>query len=125
MRWLALLRVGVGFLAGALLVAEMPADDIAARSRRLHASAIVLDTHVDTPQRMLFEKLDLAHRDPEGHLDIPRMREGGLNAVFMSIWTPGSVNGAKGVKRSLDLIDAVREQVRLHSGDLALATTAE
>ncbi len=125
MRWLALLNTGVVVLAGGVLGADMPAEDIAARARRLHSNAIVLDTHVDTPQRMLFEKFDLAHRDPEGHLDLPRMREGGLNAVFMSIWAPSSVNGARGVKRSFDLIDAVREQVRLHPRDLVLATTAE
>ncbi len=111
--------------AAGLLVAAVPADDIAERAKKLHAGAIVLDTHVDTPQRLLFEKFDLAKRDAEGHLDIPRMREGGLNAVFMSIWTPSQLNGPQGVKRALDLIDAVREQVRRHPQDLALATTAE
>jgi len=121
----AWLVTGVLLAAAGLLVAAVPADDIAERARKLHASAIVLDTHVDTPQRLLFEKFDLGKRDAEGHLDIPRMHEGGLNAVFMSIWTPSHVNGPKGVKRALDLIDAVREQVQRHPQDLALATTAE
>ena len=121
----AWLVIGALLAVAGLLVAAVPADDIAERARKLHASAIVLDTHVDTPQRLLFEKFDLGKRDAEGHLDIPRMREGGLNAVFMSIWTPSQVNGPKGVKRALDLIDAVREQVQRHSGELALATTAE
>jgi membrane dipeptidase len=116
---------GALLAAAGLLVAAVAADDIAERARKLHASAVVLDTHVDTPQRLLFEKFDLGKRDAEGHLDIPRMREGGLNAVFMSIWTPSQVNGPKGVKRALDLIDAVREQVQRHSQELALATTAE
>ena len=119
------LVTGALLAAAGLLVAAVPADDIVERARKLHASAIVLDTHVDTPQRLLFEKFDLGKRDAEGHLDIPRMREGGLNAVFMSIWTPSQVNGPKGVKRALDLIDAVREQVQRHSQELALATTAE
>ena len=119
------LVTGALLAAAGLLVAAVPADEIAERARKLHASAIVLDTHVDTPQRLLFEKFDLRKRDAEGHLDIPRMREGGLNAVFMSIWTPSQVNGPKGVKRALDLIDAVREQVQRHSQELALATTAE
>jgi membrane dipeptidase len=121
----AWLVTGALLAAAGLLVAAVPADDIAERARKLHASAVVLDTHVDTPQRLLFEKFDLGKRDAEGHLDIPRMREGGLNAVFMSIWTPSQVNGPKGVKRALDLIDAVREQVQRHSQELALATTAE
>jgi len=121
----AWLVTGALLAAAGLLVAAVPADDIVERARKLHASAIVLDTHVDTPQRLLFEKFDLGKRDVEGHLDIPRLREGGLNAVFMSIWTPSQVNGPKGVKRALGLIDAVREQVQRHSEDLALATTAE
>lgn len=114
-----------GVLACAVLLAWGAADDSGARARKLHSNAIVLDTHADTPQRLLFEQFDLGHRDSQGHLDIPRMREGGLNAVFFSIWTPSTVNGPRGVKRALDLIDAVREQVRHHSQDLALATTAE
>ena len=124
-RDLAWLVIGALLAAAGLLVAAVPADDIAERARKLLANAVVLDTHVDTPQRLLFEKFDLGKRDAEGHLDIPRMREGGLNAVFMSIWTPSQVNGPKGVKRALDLIDAVREQVQRHPQDLALATTAE
>ncbi len=124
-RELAWLVTGGLVLAGGLLSVPMPADEVADHARKLHASAIVLDTHVDTPQRLLFENFDLAKRDTQGHLDIPRMREGGLNAVFMSIWTPSQINGPKGVKRALDLIDAVREQVRRHPRDLALATTGE
>src|SRR5713226_8335299 len=119
------LVTGALLAAAGLLLASVSGDDLAARARKLHFSAIVLDTHVDTPQRLLFEKFDLGKRDAEGHLDIPRMREGGLNAVFMSIWTPSQVNGPKGVKRALDLIDAVREQVRRDPKDLALATSAD
>src|SRR5437879_13071050 len=104
-------------LAGSLLIASMPVDDIAARASKLHASAIVIDTHADTPQRLLFEKFDLGHRDARGHLDIPRMREGGLNAVFMSLWTRSKVNGQEAVKAELHLIHAVRVQVGLRPPD--------
>jgi membrane dipeptidase len=118
--------VGGGLsLAAALLAASVQADDIADRARKLHSSSLVLDTHADTPQRLLFEDFDLEHRDTQGHVDIPRMREGGLNAIFMSIWTPSAWSGPKGVERALKLIDRVREQVRRHPQDLALATSAE
>jgi membrane dipeptidase len=119
------LALGSLILLACFLLASVSADDIATRARKLHFSAIVLDTHADTPQRFLFENFDLGHRDAEGHLDIPRMREGGLNGVFFSIWTPSSVNGPRGVKRAQDLITTVREQVRRHPQDLAFATTAE
>ncbi len=125
MRAFVLLATGGLMFAGSFLAAGGPAEDLAARARKLHFSAIVLDTHADTPQRFLFENFDLGHRDSEGHVDIPRMREGGLNAIFFSIWTPTSVNGPRGVKRALDLIDTVREQVRSHPRELELATTAE
>jgi membrane dipeptidase len=52
------------------------------------------------------------------------MKEGGLGAIFFSIWTPSSVTGPEAVKRALDQIDAVREQVRRHPRELVLATTA-
>src|SRR5262249_5101556 len=63
-------------------------------------------------------------RNPNGHVDIPRMREGGLDALFFSIWVPSDVTGPTAVKRALDQIDAVREAVRRHPNDLVLATTA-
>lgn len=118
--------VGGGLIfAAALLAASVQSDDIADRARKLHSSSLVLDTHADTPQRLLFEDFDLERRDAQGHVDIPRMREGGLNAIFMSIWTPSAWSGPKGVERALKLIDRVREQVRRHPQDLALATSAE
>ena len=99
-------------------------DSVAERARRVHTRALVLDTHDDTPQRMVFQGFDLGARDPRGHVDIPRMREGGLDAVFFSIWVPSKVTGPEAVKRSLRQIDAVHEQVRRHPADLRLATTA-
>jgi membrane dipeptidase len=102
----------------------VPADEISDRAKKLHFSSIVVDTHDDTTQRLIAEKFDLARRDARGHIDIPRMKEGGLGAIFFSIWIPSSVTGAEAVKRALDQMDAVREQVQRHSADLVLATTA-
>ena len=111
-------------LAGVLLLSATPAGEISHRARKLHNHAIVLDTHVDTTQRLLFEKFDLATRDTKGHLDLPRMREGGLDGAFFSIYVPATVTGPEAVKRSLRLIDSVREQARQHPNDLVLSTTA-
>jgi len=74
---------------------------------------------------MLFDKtFDIGARHTDGSIDIPRMREGGLDALFFSIWVPSDLSGPPGVKRALDLIDSVREAVRRHPNDLLLATTA-
>jgi membrane dipeptidase len=109
-----------------LAVAQSTQDaPVSARARRLHERAIVVDTHDDTTQRLIWEKtFDVAARNPDGSIDIPRMREGGLDAIFFSIWMPGDVTGPVAVKRALDQIDAVREMVRTHPNDFVLATSA-
>ncbi len=98
--------------------------DIAPRARQLHDRAIVVDTHDDTTQRLIFDKaFDIGARQASGSIDIPRMRQGGLDAIFFSIWTTGDVTGPLAVKRALQQIDAVRETVRTHPRDLVLATS--
>ncbi len=100
-------------------------DSISEKARKLHFSSIVVDTHDDTTQLMLDPKFDLGARQPKGSIDIPRMREGGLGAIFFSIWIPSKVTGPTAGQKALQQIDAVREQVRKHPKDLVLATTAE
>ncbi len=102
----------------------VPGDSISERARKLHFSAIVVDTHDDTTQRFLDGKFDLGTRSSTGSIDIPRMKEGGLSAIFFSIWMPSKVTGPEAVDRALVQIDAVREQIRKHPDDLVLATTA-
>jgi len=111
-------------VGGALMTASPRADDISARARKLHFSSIVADTHDDTTQRFLDGDFDLGERSPAGSIDIPRMKEGGLGAIFFSIWIPSKITGPEAVKHALVQIDAVREQVRKHSNDIVLATTA-
>ena len=113
------------FLLAIPLIVMTAADEISPKARQLHFSSIVVDTHDDTTQRLLDPGFDIGVRHTDGDIDIPRMREGGLGAIFFSIWMSGSVTGPEAVKRSLDQIDAVREMVRTHSKDLALCTTAE
>src|SRR5882762_6936146 len=50
----------------------------------IHRRAIVVDMHADTTQRLVDEKVDLAQRVPDGHLDAVRAQEGGLDAQFFS-----------------------------------------
>jgi membrane dipeptidase len=118
----------VCLLAGMVLAGAMAAtarDGIAERAKRLHFSSLVVDTHDDTTQRFLDGGFDLGARNELGSIDIPRMREGGLGAIFFSIWIPSKITGPEAVKRALEQINAVREQVRNHSNDLMLATTAD
>jgi len=103
----------------------MRSDDVTSVARHIHFSSIVFDTHADTPQRFLFERFDLGHRDAEGGVDIPRMREGGVGAIFFALWVPVNITGAKATRRALDLLDATLEQIGRHSDDLTLATCSQ
>ena len=120
----AILTAGLCVSAGSFLAAAVTADDISSRARKLHFSSIVIDTHDDTTQRFLDANFDIGLRSPSGSIDIPRMREGGLGAIFFSIWIPSKVTGPEAVNRAMAQIEAVREQVRKHPKDLILATTA-
>jgi membrane dipeptidase len=121
----ALLGAGMCLSAGIALARAMAVDGISERARQLHFSSIVIDTHDDTTQRFSDTAFDLGVRNALGSIDVPRLREGGLGAIFFSIWIPSKVTGPEAVKRALAQIDAVREQVRKHSSDLILATTAD
>jgi len=118
------LTTGLCVSAGAFLAAAVTGDEISARAKKLHFSCIVVDTHDDTTQRFLDGKFDIGERSSSGSIDIPRMKEGGLGAIFFSIWIPSKVTGPEAVDRAITQIDAVREQVRKHPKDMTLATTA-
>jgi membrane dipeptidase len=104
---------------------QTSADTVSPRAKQLHDRAIVIDSHDDTTQRLLSDKTyDISKRQKNGNIDIPRMREGGLDALFFSIWVPSDVTGVKAVNTANALIASVHKAVAAHPGDLVLATTA-
>ncbi len=123
-RLFALLCVSCCLCTGLLFSRRASADDIAERAKKLHFSSIVLDTHDDTTQRFFSKDYDIGRRNPDGHVDIPRMREGGMNAIFFSIWIDGRIMGPPAVQKALDQIDAVHENVSKNSKDMVLCRTA-
>jgi membrane dipeptidase len=113
-------------LGGLLLpVTTESQSNVSQQAHDLHFKSIVIDTHDDTTQRLLDPKFDLGVRHTDGNVDIPRMREGGLDAIFFSIYIAGTVTGPTAVQRALDQIAAVRRTVAQHPNDLVLCTTAE
>ncbi len=121
----ACLSSGSFLLLCSSLIAPAHADEIAERARKLHFSSIVLDTHDDTTQRFFSKDFDIAKRNADGSVDIPRMREGGMNAIFFSIWIDGRIMGPPAVQKALDQIDAVQQSARENSKDMMLCRTAD
>ena len=102
----------------------MRAEELSTRVRELHFSSLVFDAHADTPQRMLFDQFDLGKRDPEGCVDIPRLREGGVGAIFFALWVPVEITGIAATQRARELLAATLKQIEIHDEDLALAVSA-
>ena len=83
-------------------------DDLTVRARALAVQSIIVDTHVDVPYRLEKEWEDISRATEGGDFDYPRALQGGLNAPFMSIYTPAKLQEEGGSKELADrLIDMV------------------
>jgi membrane dipeptidase len=95
-----------------------------ARARRLHQLVPVIDMHCDTTQRLLVDGWDFAERHVDGHIDIPRLREGGVGALFLAVWAPGPVQAGVGVVAARAQFGRIAEMVRSNNDALIAARTA-
>src|SRR5229473_577010 len=102
-----------------------PSDSatITPRARAIHDSAIVVDTHADTPQRFLDEGFDIGSTDPKdiGHMSLEKARRGNLGAEFFSIWVEPETNQGHFAQHTFDLIDSVYEQAARHPDRMMMA----
>jgi len=89
----------------------------------VHASAIVIDTHADTPQRFLDEHFDLSDPLGPGELNLASARQRNLGAEFFSIWVDPEEQKGHYARRTLELIDAVKQQVARHPKEMLIATS--
>jgi membrane dipeptidase len=103
----------------------MRADELSSRAREIHFSSLVFDTHADTPQRFFFDHFDLARRDALGCIDIPRLREGGVGAIFFALWVPVEITGAAATRRARGLLAATLKQIEVHGDNMALCTSSQ
>jgi membrane dipeptidase len=95
------------------------------RARRLHFDSIVVDGHADTISRFLDDGEDLGAETGRGHLDLPRMKRGGLDCQFLSCWVePKYVDRGQSARRCLRMIDAVKRWAAACPDRLELARGA-
>lgn len=85
---------------------------------------IVLDGHMDTPLRMVDEGADLGRRSAAGHADLPRMREGGLDAVFLAAWVDPARVDEGAWDRAETLLRSIHDAARAHPDAAGFATSA-
>jgi membrane dipeptidase len=92
-------------------------------ANQVHKSALVIDTHADTTQRLLDENFDMANppAGDEGHVDFKKAKAGNLGAEFFSIWVEPKQWKEQYAHRTLDLIDAVYRQAANHPDQMMMA----
>jgi len=96
---------------------------VSAKAKAIHDSAIVVDTHADTPQRFLDEGFDIGSTAPNdiGHISLDKARAGNLGAEFFSIWVEPKTNQGHYAQHTLDLIDSVYQQAARHPDRMMMA----
>jgi membrane dipeptidase len=101
--------------------------NISKQARAIQDSAIVVDTHADTPQRFVDENFDLANGDLSdiGNISLDKAHAGNLGAEFFSIWVDPETNSGHFAKRTLDLIDSVYEQAERHPDRMTMAYSVD
>jgi membrane dipeptidase len=106
-----------------VLSVPSPAQTVSAKARQIQDSAIVVDTHADTPQRFLDENYDIGSTDPsdQGHISLDKAKAGNLAAEFFSIWVEPETNQGHFARHTLDLIDSVYEEAARHPDRMMMA----
>ena len=89
---------------------------------RIHREAIVVDTHCDTLLRVLpppgsgRRPIKLGERSDEGHIDLPRLRDGGVDCQVFAIYTGWRPNPPDALLRALQLIMAFERECDENEG---------
>jgi membrane dipeptidase len=92
----------------------------------VHAQALVIDGHADTPQRFADEHWNFTAPLNGGMLNYDSAKQGNLDAQFFSIWVdPRQYPANASARRTLELIDATLEQVRRAPDKLKLCVTSD
>lgn len=112
----------IALLASYFSFSQTPTE-VSPKARKIHDSALIVDTHADTPQRFLDEKYDIGSSDPKdiGHISLDKARAGNLGAEFFSIWVEPNTNQGRFAQHTLDLIDSVYEQAARHPDRMVMA----
>ena len=98
---------------------------LAVSDRKLHDRAIVIDAHSDCTQRITYDGIDFSHKQPDMHVDLPKMKAGGLDAQFFSIFVgPWQAKPDAFYTEALRQFDAVHAMIRANAKTIAWARTA-
>jgi len=89
------------------------------KAKEIHQKAIVFDGHCDTILEVMNHKRTLEKKSTSGHLDIPRMKEGGIDVQFFAVFIEDIYKPDRSLKRTLQLIDCFYKEIEKNQNDIA------
>ncbi len=98
---------------------------------KIHKKALTVDTHCDTPMNLLDGNFDIGVRNkpPQNRVDFPRMKEGGLDAMFFAAFTGQKPrtpeNIAEAYKTANEMIEATKAACQKYNNLAEVAFRAE
>ena len=87
------------------------------RGREIAHDSVMVDTHIDVPYRLEEEWADVSQATEGGDFDYPRAVSGGLNAAFMSIYTPADLAEEGGSKALAEKLIGMVEDIAASAPD--------
>lgn len=104
-------------------------DTLIRKADKIHQTILTVDTHCDTPMRLMRSDFDLGVRNDDGCVDFPRMREGGLDAEFFAVFIgqgPRTEEDHLRVyNRAIEIFDSIHANVDKNSDQAEIAYTAD
>ncbi len=91
---------------------------------RIHHDALVADLHSDTVLRMMKGGFDFGKRDSTGHMDIPRLQEGGIKLQVFACWLDSNTPKAKCRPLADEMIDSLEVQISRYPDKIAVCKTS-
>jgi len=92
------------------------------KAKQMHQKAIIFDGHCDTILEIMNHKRNLEKKSTDGHLDIPRMKEGGIDVQFFAVFIEDIYKPERSLKRTLQLIDCFYREIEKNQDDISLVT---
>jgi membrane dipeptidase len=115
--------LALGFLTAAGLAPAQPA--VSPKAQALHKRLLIFDGHLHAVDREFYHGGDIGERKPDGQFDLPRAREGGLGALFFSIFVTEDYYPARlETKQALRMLDCAAAQIRRNSSAIEVARAA-
>lgn len=130
-----MIRIPVSFLLVLIFTtgfaAQKSETKLEKKAHRIHEKCLTLDTHCDTPMLMLKSDFDVSqeHQAPKSRVDLPRMKKGGLDAMFFAVFTGQKPrtreNYEKTYKLAHQMLDSIHAMLKKNSDLATLALRAE